>query len=635
MTIVCVAGLSQAVWGTSAVPARPGLVAYWDFNQLSGTTLGDAAGNSDLELRCDRLAHTFHQKEYVSGLVPGREGLGDCLYLYNLKPEHGLYKEKASAWISNPDLFRFPNDEFTITGWFQSREITAGYGGIVFSFTDAGGFSVLIGRTGRSNVGKLLFGIKGPSPISIQSDRRVDDDQWHWFGAVSDGYTISLYVDGQLQKQTAEFKPGATTEISGSIKSIVGDGYTGCIDELAVYHVALGAERLQQIYTGGQMSVDVPEKSDSKIVDSRSCGIEVKEKVLFNGWEGLENNGLIYRLACGASVSEMPNGDLVAWCLTGTDNEPATDNCVIMTRSTDGGAHWSNPEIHIESTKEMMVGLNAMYALPDDRVVSILAYLYAEKKYTEWFIKRRYSSDNGKTWGETTPFKVGDNNVCVGRPLHLANGEYLFYGTVFDEREKPLVAPVADLLKVETEAEALALPAGEGKQPKKMGTHLIGCCSFTSKQADGTDLIAGGKVANRPLGMLEPTCVQLKDGRIAMLMRAQFGKYLWRSDSHDNGRTWSDAWKTDIPNPASLPSVIRLPDGRIALINNNSHKGRDPLSVWVSNDEMESWYLKKDVIAGGMLAYPHAIVLKNGNLVFVYDHNRRQMRFVEVELPRP
>lgn len=132
--------------------------------------------------------------------------------------------------------------------------------------------------------------------------------------------------------------------------------------------------------------------------------------------------------------------------------------------------------------------------------------------------------------------------------------------------------------------------------------------------------------------------VQLKDGRIVMLMRAEYGGFLWRADSTDNGRAWTDAWQTDIPNPTSLAALIRLPDGRIALIHNakggvvGERAARDPLSIWLSSDEMENWQVKEDVITGGQLAYPCPLIV-DGRLVFAYDHNRRQARFVEVDLP--
>jgi hypothetical protein len=93
---------------------------------------------------------------------------------------------------------------------------------------------------------------------------------------------------------------------------------------------------------------------------------------------------------------------------------------------------------------------------------------------------------------------------------------------------------------------------------------------------------------------------------------------------------------TKIPNPTVKPYLLRLDDGRIALIHNATGKkgefgDRDPLSIWISADEMETWSIKEDVIRGGSLTYPNAIML-NGKVVFAYDRNRREARFVEVDL---
>jgi hypothetical protein len=59
---------------------------------------------------------------------------------------------------------------------------------------------------------------------------------------------------------------------------------------------------------------------------------------------------------------------------------------------------------------------------------------------------------------------------------------------------------------------------------------------------------------------------------------------------------------------------------------------RAPLSIWISDDEMASWRIKGDVITGGQLAYPCPLIV-DGDLVFAYDRNRREARFVEVTLP--
>jgi predicted neuraminidase len=365
---------------------------------------------------------------------------------------------------------------------------------------------------------------------------------------------------------------------------------------------------------------------------------KITESVAFDGYKGFLYKDTTYRLACAAIITQAPNNDLLVWCITGSDNEPATDNSVLLVRSSDGGKTWQEPQMLIPATSEYMAVASNIYSLSDGRMVALWAYLPPEKKYTEWHYFRMYSDDSGKTWSKPQAFPVRNSTVALfeGRPLKLANGEYFFAGSFFDKREKPLVAPISELLKAKTEQQAVAMPAGEGKTAGKFATHLHGCMSFTTKNEDATDLIAGGEVKNRPLGLLEPTCVQLKNGSIAMLMRGQFGGFLWRADSKDNGKTWTDAYQTDIPNPSAMAHLLRLPDGRILLINDNNNKNRDgePLAFWLSDDELKSWYIKSDVLCGGKLAYPHAIVLKDGRVVFVYDFNRRQIRFVEVQLPR-
>ncbi len=366
--------------------------------------------------------------------------------------------------------------------------------------------------------------------------------------------------------------------------------------------------------------------------------IGVTEYAVFDGLKGWEQNGVTYRLACGALLVEAPNGDLLCTWLSGSDKEPATDNCVLMARSNDKGKTWSQPNILVPSG-DMAGAVTSLYPTSDGRLILFGAHWPSEEHYTVWHYFRMESKDSGLTWSKPKPLVVHDNHACLGGPVHLANGELLFPTSFFEKREKPLVGPVSQLALSKSEREALAVPAtSQNDGGGKFSTHLHGCSVHISKDENALELTEYGKISNRPLGLLEPTCVQLKDGRIVMLMRAEFGGFLWRAESSDNGRTWTKAWQTDIPNPTSLAYLIRLPDERIALIHNarggvvgqNAH--RDPLSIWISEDELKSWSIKADVIKGGSLAYPNPKIIA-GNLVFAYDHNRRQVRFVEVTIP--
>lgn len=375
-------------------------------------------------------------------------------------------------------------------------------------------------------------------------------------------------------------------------------------------------------------------------VPAASPGIEVQETVIFDGRMGWEHEGVVYRLACGASVAEMPNGDLLCWWLSGSDNEPSTDNNVLAARSIDKGKTWSAPHILVRAGKHAG-SLTAMHVTPGGKVIAFGAEWPSELEYTVWHYFRMESADNGHTWTPRERVKLRDaDNIMFGRPIRLQNGAYLFPASFFEKRPVPLPGAIQDTARAKAEAEALALPPDPvpPARPNKFLTHLHGCSVLTANDPDLRGLTERGGIRNRPLGLLESTMVQLKDGRLVMLMRAEYGGYLWRAESSDNGKTWTDAWQTDIPNPTSLAALLRLPDGRIALIHNavggvvGERAARDPLSIWLSDDEMESWYLREDVISGGQLAYPCAIIVDNA-LVFTYDRDRREARFVTVKLP--
>jgi len=339
---------------------------------------------------------------------------------------------------------------------------------------------------------------------------------------------------------------------------------------------------------------------------------------------------------------------LCAW-LSGGDTEPATDNCVLMSRSTDKGQTWS-PAQTLFPAGEMAAALTAWHCTRDGRIVLFGARWPSEQCYTVWYYFRQESADSGYTWSEATRLTLHDNHASITKPIRLANGEYLFPGSFFEERAQPLVGPVEKLLDVDGEEEALAVPAGKDEnKPRKFWTHLHGCCVYISANENAEELTEYGRIANRPLGLLEPSCIELRDGRIVMLMRAEWGGYLWRSESCDNGRTWTKAWQTDIPNPSTCLSLVRLADGRIAMIHNaTGRKGqrgtRNPMSLWISSDEMDTWAIREDIIASAdhhrrdsappgldELSYPDGILVDN-RLVFVYDRNRRDVIFVEVDL---
>ncbi|NUM53858.1 MAG: exo-alpha-sialidase [Candidatus Hydrogenedentes bacterium] len=99
-------------------------------------------------------------------------------------------------------------------------------------------------------------------------------------------------------------------------------------------------------------------------------------------------------------------------------------------------------------------------------------------------------------------------------------------------------------------------------------------------------------------GAVEPGILPLRDGRIWMLMRTQAG-FLYQSFSRD-GVNWAEAASSRFHSSSGPPSLLRLPDGRIAVFWNNCemppreqgqgvYGGRDAIHAAISDDEGRTW----------------------------------------------
>jgi len=130
--------------------------------------------------------------------------------------------------------------------------------------------------------------------------------------------------------------------------------------------------------------------------------------------------------------------------------------------------------------------------------------------------------------------------------------------------------------------------------------------------------------------LIEPQLVELSDGRVVMLIRSQRDGRLWRSESADAGETWSEALRSDIPNPGSKANLIRASDGRIFLLHNpvgdigRGMADRKPLSLWVSHDDMQTWPVRVDLVSdtnpNASLNYPSGLLdEESGMLRFVWE----------------
>ena len=101
-------------------------------------------------------------------------------------------------------------------------------------------------------------------------------------------------------------------------------------------------------------------------------------------------------------------------------------------------------------------------------------------------------------------------------------------------------------------------------------------------------------------GAIEPVLVELKEGRVWMIIRTQTLRF-YESFSSDGGKTWTPPSPTRIMAPDSPAAILRLSSGQLLLVWNDvsqypiTGSWRQYLYAALSNDEGKTWSPSKRV----------------------------------------
>lgn len=271
--------------------------------------------------------------------------------------------------------------------------------------------------------------------------------------------------------------------------------------------------------------------------------------------------------------------------------------------------------------------------LKDGRILFIYSH-YTGKSTSDHapaYLASRYSADGGKTWSKEDQLVVereGDMNVMSVSLLRLKNGKIaLFYLKKNTETDcVPLVRFSSDEAKTWTAPircitdkpgyfvlnnnRVIQLKSGRLVMAVALHTSTDGkwqsTASLYSYFSDDQGLTwkSSAVVPNLSKTLTqEPGLVELKDGRILMIIRSDIG-FQQVSYSSDRGATWTPIEPTTIRSPVSPASIARIPStGDLLLVwNNNSEKGkgwhggaRTPLTIAVSKDEGKTWQHIKNI----------------------------------------
>ncbi len=299
-----------------------------------------------------------------------------------------------------------------------------------------------------------------------------------------------------------------------------------------------------------------------------------------------------------STIVELKNGDLLSAWFGGT-RESAPDVAIWMSRRTKAG--WSKP---VEFAREPNIAAyNPVLFHSADGVLWF--YFKFGPSPAQWTAARRFSKDEGLTWSPVEHLPAGIYGPIRAKPLVLKDGTILS-GTSVESYSSWAVwiERSTDHAKNWTRIGPLTAP---GTASKPGETH----------------------------GIIQPSLIDLGGGHIRLYARATktIGR-ICQADSFDNGLTWSPVTTTDLINNNSGIDAIRLKDGRLVMIFNNTLQGRTPLTLAVSTDTGKTWKVWKDIeTEPGEYSYPALIEASNGDLLMTYTYQRKTIKFQR--LPRP
>jgi hypothetical protein len=129
---------------------------------------------------------------------------------------------------------------------------------------------------------------------------------------------------------------------------------------------------------------------------------------------------------------------------------------------------------------------------------------------------------------------------------------------------------------------------------------------------------------------IQATIAIKKDGTLVAYLRDNGPppQRMQRTESHDNGATWTIAKDDILPNPGAGFDVVTLDNGDWLIAFNDLEDGRFDLTVAISDDEGQSWRWKKRVEYDdrGELAtashYP-SVIAANGQVHLIYSFHRK------------
>jgi len=304
------------------------------------------------------------------------------------------------------------------------------------------------------------------------------------------------------------------------------------------------------------------------------------------------------------SISELASGDLYL-VYYGGQGEYATRTAVFGSRRKKGETTWSAP-VPIARNPLWSVGNGVIWQAPDGLVWLFFVTRFGDT-WSDSRIAVKISQDGARTWSDASILTFDAGTMVRNRPIVLRDGDYLL--PIYHET---------------------------GHDPEFLAADSMS--SFLRYSRKTGKWKETGRIRSR-IGNIQPAPAQISDQELIAYCRRGGGYgptrdgYLVRAESHDGGWTWSEGRDSRFPNPNAAVDFLRLRNGHLLLVYNDSMSDRTPLTVAISTDGDKSYPYKRNIAVGNYdYAYPTAIQTSDGKVHIVYtSHARTVINHAEFE----
>lgn len=354
-----------------------------------------------------------------------------------------------------------------------------------------------------------------------------------------------------------------------------------------------------------------------------------------------------------SALVEAPNGDLLVCWFHGSGERTADDVKVEGARLRKGSKQWS-PSFTMADTPGYPDTNCTMFIDPQGRLWLLWPTILAnqwESALMKYKISSRYTQNGPPQWDVQEVMHITPGQEFVDTVNQVLNDWEKRQPLSPEHPNETLQAYIARIRKLAADK----LSRRIGWMTRAHPFVLDGKRLIVPLYSDGFSfsLMAlsddWGKTwrTSTPLvggGNIQPSLVRKQDGTLYTLMRdnGPAPKRLHQSFSKDNGETWSPVEDSDLPNPGAGAEIIGLRNGHWALIYNNTERGRNDLTVALSDDEGKTWKWKRQIEfdqpgpEAGAYHYPSIIQARDGSLHVSYSYhlNRKDVELDEDKKPR-